>query len=251
MKRKDEEFCKVAFSLHLQRQSYKEMEWREVSRSEEPPDYMLNIADRKFAVEITTLMEVEETGGFRYPSQALDISLRRFCERLERDAKKANILSGLYILGLEPIANLKVREPGIRRRIFDYMERTKAVNISPCETLARDGINRIDIQKWGNYKNCLAPVISRGEGTWEGEIKSAARRILYEALERKRWKLRKIQLPKILLLLDRYHCADAESWTNAAREINFDGFHAVARIWQDASTLVLHSDEDEWRLKAT
>jgi hypothetical protein len=60
----------------------------------------------------------------------------RFCERLERDAKKANILSGLYILGLEPIANLKVREPEIRRCIFDYMERTKAVNISPCETLA-------------------------------------------------------------------------------------------------------------------
>jgi hypothetical protein len=251
MKRKDEEFCRVAFSQHLQRQSFNKMAWREVPRSEEPPDYVLSIADRKFAVEITTLMEIEEIGGFRYPSEALDISLRRLCERLERDAKKTKILSGLYILGLEPIANLKIREPEIRQRVFDYMRRTKALNIGPCETLARDGINRIDIQKWGNHKSCLAPVTSRGEGTWEDEIRSAARQMLYEALEQKRWKLRKIQLPKILLLLDRYHCADSESWTDAARGINFDEFHAVARIWQDASTLVLHSDDDEWRLRAT
>ena len=59
--------------------------------------------------------------------------------------------------------------------------------------------------------------------------KIGSTRMLCEALERK-LEAEKNHLPKILLLLDRYHCADAESWTNAAREINFDGFHAVAQI---------------------
>jgi hypothetical protein len=35
-------------------------------------------------------------------------------------------------------------------------------------------------------------------------------------------------------------------WLEAAEQVQFDGFHTVARIWRDDSTLVLHSRMPEW-----
>jgi heme-degrading monooxygenase HmoA len=78
MKRADEEYCKDTVSIFLaDRVGHGTVDWTEVSREQEPPDYYFTICGARLAVEITTLMEEVALGGaLRMPQGLVGISAK-------------------------------------------------------------------------------------------------------------------------------------------------------------------------------
>jgi hypothetical protein len=252
MKRADEEYCKDTFSIFLaDHVGHGAFAWTEVSRKQEPPDYYLAICGERFAVEVTTLMkEVAVSNALRMSSAGISQSLIRFCEDMEDDLRERDILRGSYVLVLQPIAELRNARPFIQERIVRYIERTRDDKAAAPEILLQQGRSRLSIRKASVRGDRLYWVVHRGQGKWEGQMRNDVTTLLREALNDKRQKLDKVNEPILLLLLDRYHLASTAMWLEAAEQVQFDGFHTVARIWQDDSTLVLHSRMLEWGVRS-
>jgi hypothetical protein len=248
MKRADEEYCKDTFSIFLaDRVGHGTFAWTEVSRKREPPDYYLTICGERFAVEVTTLMaEIAVGAALRMPSAGVSQSLIKLCEDMEDDLRKRDILRGSYVLVLQPIAELRNARPFIEERIVRYVERTRDDKAAAPEILLQQGRSRLSIRKASDRRDRLYWIVHRGRGKWEGQMRNDATTLLRKALDDKRQKLDKVNVPIVLLLLDRYHLASTAMWLEAAEQVQFDGFHTVARIWWDDSTLVLHSRMPEW-----
>jgi len=68
MKSISEDYCKEAFNKYLETQlPLLALSWFPVPLAEEPPDYYLHIDGKKYAVEMTTLMEKRDVGISSFP----------------------------------------------------------------------------------------------------------------------------------------------------------------------------------------
>ncbi len=246
MKPKDEEFCREAFDGFLRKHLAKEEpRWDGVKQCDEPPDYYLDIGTDRFAVEVTSIVDYITVNGSEKSSVGIAAGLVEFCKERGQEALDEGVLHGCYELFLEPMNNLGARKQEIKKRVFDYMRRTAHVKKADPEVLAQDGHNIIQIEKWSDQPNCLEPSTSPGGVEW-GSPKEEVRKLLVGVLRNKCEKLRKVSRPWILLLLDRYNLAEPADWLDAAQTLSFDGFHTVACVWDDQSTLFLHSQKKCW-----
>ncbi|HXV63934.1 MAG TPA: hypothetical protein VEK15_24760 [Vicinamibacteria bacterium] len=241
MKRADEEYCKDTFSTFLARHfAGSQVSWSEVPQNEEPPDYYLTIDGKRYAVEVTSLIDDVIIGeSVRMSNVGARRSLVTLCEDMKRNLAERGLLFGAHVMTLQPIEGLRDLRPLIEKRVIEYVQRTRFEKAAAREVLVRKGRARIAIQKHHDQSDQLYWVISGG-AKWEGQMRHDIARLLEEALRDKRRKLREVETPIILLLLDRYHHGSAEMWKDAADDSEFGGFQIVARIWQD-DTMLLHS----------
>ena len=66
MKREDEELCRSIFDVYLLTLFEREaIKWASVEKRHEPPDFYLELAGNKYAIEVTALIEKMRTGGKR------------------------------------------------------------------------------------------------------------------------------------------------------------------------------------------
>ena len=247
MKRADEEYCKTTFSAFLARHvAGSQVLWSEVPQNQEPPDYYLTINGKRYAVEVTSLIDDVVIGeSVRMSSVGARKSLVSLCEDIKRNLVERGLLSGAYVMTLQPIEGLRALRPPIETGVIEYVQRTRFEETAPREVLVKKGRARIAIQKHHNQSHQLYWMISGG-AKWEGQMRDDIARLLEGALHDKRRKLKDVETPTILLLLDRYHHGATAMWSAAADGADFTGFQVVARIWQD-DTMLLHASSD-WRL---
>jgi hypothetical protein len=104
VKRDDEELARSEFDQLLREQlGVIRPEWEEVDAECEPPDYYLSFDARRFAVEVTTVMEKVELQAGSYPSLAILATLKKTVDEIENRARADDFLRGCYVVSLSPL----------------------------------------------------------------------------------------------------------------------------------------------------
>ncbi|MDE3090782.1 MAG: hypothetical protein KGJ80_15510, partial [Chloroflexota bacterium] len=126
MKRSDEEFCRSEFDKFLRESLGKtSIVWEEVAQSSEPPDYYLQLGDYRFAVEVTSIRETIKITPSPLTATGLSAASKKFVESIEKSAVDEGILTGMYVVTLEPMDAFAEVKNLIAERILSYVRSTK------------------------------------------------------------------------------------------------------------------------------
>ena len=240
--RKDEELTRAAFDSFLRRRGCERPEWKD---GEDPPDFYMTMANERYAVEVTSVHDIETVGARRFTTIQVFSELGRCGERL-RELVPAKIpVRGAYVVNLEPVTNLKDVEATVTKGIIRYLEETADEETAPVVDLYRDPPNRWTIEKMHNKKDYITFPISLLPGAkWEGEMLQDLEALVGQCISNKIEKLRRVSEEKILLILDRYHYATLDIWRRATNSLNFEGWYMVAAILASNRVVLLHSQAE-------
>jgi hypothetical protein len=254
MKRADEEYCKAQFDAFLRKSFVSpKVTWEDVETQDEPPEYYLRLGDLLFAVEVTTLVE-KVLVGTRDPLPHAEISkiLQDFVDEVGATAKAGGYLHGDYLVSFStPIDNFKAVRDEVQEGLLDYIQDTGGLERVPLKIvferiLPLQRPYQCGIQKVGNELDRIR------SGTpfwmkWEGDARVDLCSLLDKSLNAKVYKLRKIAVPKILLLLDEYIFADPEMYEKCIPLISsLSFFHTVFVAQGNKRGFVLYSQHSDW-----
>jgi len=174
--RKDEVFAQEALTRFLAERYPMPPIWEPGS---EPPDFWVQMAGRRFAVEVTQIMESLEVGSITLTERGANAALRRAVQQLEAHARKAGLLRGFYHIHVCPVPNFRTARPEIQARLFAYLEETARVPVGEQRELwhGQHG-QRWTIQKLHERSADLAESMSLGGAKWEGEVQEELRALL-------------------------------------------------------------------------
>jgi len=243
--REDEERCKSAFDTFLTiRYQSNDIVW---SDGDEPPDCYLNLCGAKFAVEVRQLWDEIQINGDYESEKGFLITVQNFLKHLEKKAIQQGILKGAYSVRYNPIDDFGKKRRRIESSIMEYLRTTQNAPFSrEVELLiGRDGFGWY-IQKRHSEKRRLSGGPS-SSAKFKGEIAEMLCNLLNKALQAKVEKLKRISLPKILLLYDRFPWMDAEEWKQYLPRLSYiDNFHTIFLVSEKSSNSILHSVETSW-----
>jgi len=254
MKRRDEELCKTQFDAFLKTFSTApQIIWKEVAQQDEPPDYYLLLGGTKFAVEVTTLMEKVSIGASSpLPHAVISRILQQFVDEVEIIARLEGYLYGEYLISFPtPIDDFASVREGIQSKLLEYIRRTSSLETAPTKaaferTVPQQRPQQCRIQKVSNKRD---KVLSGGPVwvKWESDAAVDIYDLLNESLDTKADKLKYIEEPKILLLLDEYRFADPEMYMRCASQLSsLDSFHTLFVVQGGNRAFILHSQNPDW-----
>ena len=236
----DEEFARVALHEHLATHvDPASLQWHPLIK--DPPDYCLTIGDRRFGVEVTTLMDRVLVSGRQRPTAEITASLTRFVKDVKTTAGDTGVLHGAYAVAVDPIDELSRFGPELKGRILEYVSRTQDVDRAPRATLYSSGASRWWIEKFGSHKSYIGGIFHVSDAKWEGEMIEDTRRLLSERVSTKAKQLSLVLDPTALLLVDRYHFADDEEWAKAVPSSVDPGICALVRVRDNGTCQCLWS----------
>lgn len=243
---KSEIICQGSFDEYLtSRFTSSIIEW---SDGDEPPDYNLTLDGKRFAAEVTALIEQIKLGSEEVSIDTISKSLWRMVDEVEREATIRGALSGCYIIYLlEPIEKLSKRKNLISQRILDYVVATKTDESFPQKVLLRQGgIARIAIAKRASQPSLIAPIESIDDSDgWEGDLRATACKLLQTAITVKSQKMSHLALPKILLLLNHFPLVDFDYYSACVPEVTgLNTFSAVFVVGFEEKGYMIHSSKD-------
>jgi len=240
--RKDEEFCKEQFDEFLRLKERLDICWTEGA---EPPDYYLNIGNKRFAVEVTNLMEEVNIGGQEMSHLGFRSTILRFIKRVEEEARQNGILNGAYVVNFKPHDDFGKKKSKIKKEILDYIQETQNSPDAIRKHLLGQGRLSWYIKKDNNTKKYLT--CGTFDAKWEGQAQTELCLLLEKVIKGKSRKLNRIKLPKILLILDRYVWLDEESWEQCYDKLSLTKkFHTVFRASKVNQNCILYSIEPSW-----
>lgn len=253
--REDEEVCRRCFDRYLtDRLRLGPTEWRV---GENPPDYDLVIADREFAVEVTSLVGKHDVDPEPISEIGYVASMRGLTQEIESEATEQGILRGTYVIAFPgPFDRFgKVRNL-LKSRALDYIGETQDLSEEPGCHILKEGRKTCYIMKVHNNLDKVHPGVF-SPLKFESETLSEARDLLRQALSRKKEILQKretqngITLPnKTLLLRHRYPIADSKIYKRCARSAEaaelMDWFHTIFVVENVTEGYFLHTQEESW-----
>ena len=245
MKSANEEFCKSKFDDFLKKTSVSaSIVWQD---GDEPPDYYLSLDDARYAVEVTILMEKLAVGASTMPRIAVIASLWDFVDEVEQIARERNLLHGTYIVRFsKPIENFHSMKENIRTALLYYIESTQDLDKAPSQIVLKRGRQSCVIEKLHSQSDRIhktGPNNAKGEG----EVATEICYLLEEKLAKKRYKLRNVTLPQIVLLYDSYHFADPEMYKHCGSKLSpLASFHTVFVVQSNSEGFILHSQNPGW-----
>lgn len=222
-KRRDEEFAREAVTRFLCppfRRS--ELGWD----AHEAPDWILRLGSEVLGVEVTWVTGTTEVDGKPVLNRKLSASLTQCAEALSRELEAEPWFSGLYILDMEPIPNLRRQSQKIRELVLAYAKETRRVREAPPRRLPGGW----SIGKHRGSTNQLSYCYSVGSGGWEDDIKIEAERLIAGAVGRKRSIISSSRMPIALALVDDYHFAALEVWREVAQAIGTTKARCLFRV---------------------
>ena len=222
-KRRDEEFAREAVTRFLCPPFLRsELGWN----AHEAPDWILNLGSEVLGVEVTWVTGTTEVDGKTVLNRELSASLSQWAEALSLEIEAEPWFSGLYILSMEPIPDLRRQSQHIREHVFAYAKETHQVAEAPPRRLP-GGWN---IGKHRGSTNQLSYCYSVGSGGREGDIKIEAARLIADAVGRKNSLVRSSRMPVALALVDDYHFAALETWREVAQATGPTKAHCLFRV---------------------
>jgi hypothetical protein len=250
MKSASEEFCKDGFDKFLKNLLPDSViSWDEVAKKDEPPEFYLFIDAKKYAVEVTTLMQKVSVGAKKpLPLGTVRDLLRKFVvDEVESVARDNNYLHGAYLVTFsKPIDSFANPKNIIQGELLTYIRATQNLSNAPGKVIYKCGRQKCEIEKTHDRDNKVVmggPIISK----WEGEILADVDQLLDKSIGLKEYKLKNISCPKVLLLHDKYHYADAETHKACISSIfSLGSFHTVFIVENTSKGSVLHSQNPKW-----
>ncbi|NQT82049.1 hypothetical protein HQ563_03440 [bacterium] len=96
----DEELlCIRCLEQHLRtRLPDENISWERLQRGKDPPDFWLSMGTRRFAVEVTSLVEILQSGPPEVSEICYWACLTRLAKQVEAEAAQQGVLKGTYIL---------------------------------------------------------------------------------------------------------------------------------------------------------
>jgi hypothetical protein len=210
LKRRDEEFAREAVTRFLcppfQRS---ELAWD----AHEAPDWILELRNKVFGIEVTWVTGTTDLDGKPVLNQELSASLTQWVESLSREIEAEPWFSGLYILSMKPIPNLRNQSQHIREQVTTYAGETRHLAEASPKRLPGGWT----IGKYRGSTNQLSYCYSVGTGGREGDVKIEAERVISDAVRRKDSLVRTSTMPIALALVDDFHLAGLEVWREVAQ----------------------------------
>lgn len=240
--RKDEEFAKKAFDTFLAN-IRPNRKWDD---GPDPPDYFLTIESDKSSIEVTQIMESVGTEAHPKSERGWQMTLEAIVKRVEAEMVERRVLTGVYALHLEPAPNARKLGQDILPLVEAYLRQTTEVTTAPSMTLWKGSDHRQwKIEKIGDKRNIVGGAFIIGGAKWQAESQLELHDLIEEAVLTKREKTAGMERP-ILLLIDAYHYAEGDDWKTASANVDFSGFHTVARVFGEYKCQILHSVESLW-----
>ena len=246
--KEEERFCTEAFELHLSKHcTVERIIWE---GGDEPPDCYLLIGDQRYAVEITSLVAsipLEMKAG--RPLPAVDALYDRFAKDLERQALNRGILNGAYsIFFARSIVGLQELEREASEFALEFVRDTQCdelSNIRPFYSSASSRPLGWIIKHHRDYPRvCCArhPIVASDTALYHEAL-----RILDDRVETKIRKLKKVLLPKVLLLLDATVLIDLEHFRASPVQSSWrESFCAAFLVRGNGEVVQLWSRVAEW-----
>jgi hypothetical protein len=246
MKRLDEEISKKSFSDWLACQNFSSTPvWSEVEQKNEPPDWYLTLENTRYAVETTSIVDSLQDFDPPLSSFAVSAYLKAFIEEVEVEATKRNILAGSYIVYLPPIPNFQQHRQWLFNKIISFVESTKD---SPCDEEIHLGMvknSSIVITRFPSNKNKIYEAISYGVKI-ESTASENLSRLIEKALKQKSEKLKKLDSPIFLLLLDSYLYSEISDWRKIVSDISIPLiFDSIFRTSANLPAKLLYSKHNK------
>jgi hypothetical protein len=248
MKRKDEEYCRTKFDEFLStRLPSTQIVWREVPQAQEPPDYYVLLNGSEYAVEVTILMERRSVGTYVLPEAAITNSLWDFVGEVEQCANESGYLQGTYLIDFSsPIGDFRLGKDEIKAALLKYIHDTQSLSQAEKEFVSRRGSQSCSIRKFHNDSDKVLPSVA-GNLKWEGDSAIDICNILNERISVKERLLKKINHPKVLLLLDAYHFASPQMFKDCIGQLSsLTSFHTVFVARSGGEGFVLYSQDKDW-----
>jgi hypothetical protein len=254
MKRVDEEFCKAQFDDFIKQFfAPSQVTWEEVARQNEPPDYYLLLNSTKYAVEVTTLIELVSVGeSSSLPHDVISRFFQEFADEVEDIAGAEGYLQGNYLISFStPIDDFATVRDGIQAKLLEYIRNTSGLERTSLEMVFERAVPQQRPQQCGIQKVGSKPyrVVVGGPAwfKWEGEAAKDICDLLNESLDTKADKLKDIAEPKILLLLDRYRLADRQMYEKCVAQLSsLVHFHTVFIVLGHNEGFTLHTQNRDW-----
>ena len=250
MKSKSEKFCKASFDTYLRKKiPTANLFWTDIEQKDEPPDYYLAVNDINYAVEVTILIQKMDVGANNHlPGGTIRDLLDKFIkEEVALVAKKGDYLRGAYLVSIsKPITNFSEVKEQIKTKLLLYISDTLAAIKASPKMIYKNSKQECVIEKLHSKDD---KVVMGGPYFFksEGEALEEAKQILNERLEEKKYKLRNISLPKILLLHDKYFFADHKTYRACISKVPLiHSFHTVFVTGSVIEGEILFSHETAW-----
>jgi hypothetical protein len=220
----DEEHCRDALERYF-RSLYPEGPV-ELTPGSNPPDYLAEIGDKEFNVEVTGIVAKVAVGGVVHEEVGLFASLTQAAKSLCAALEAQPWFSGVYAVHLEPVPNLKREISDLTDRCLAYAHETAPLASAPRLRLPFHW----SIAKLSNTQPLAEYSLSASEPSWEGDIQNEIITLLRDAVARKHARTQDLPGSWILLLLDRYHAADHAQWLSAAASLDSHRFCSLFRV---------------------
>jgi hypothetical protein len=219
--KQQEKFCRDEFNRWLkERYPNAQIAWED--ESNDPPDFWLRLNGKRYAVEVTRILDEQERGD--------TASLWRVVKSAEREAQEAGELSGTYVVLFEGrIDNLGKVRNAMKASLREFVRQTVTLQDFSPTPIEINGRVLCRIQKLSSHRSVLAPVGGvDNSGSWEGEILKELGSLLERSLVEKSTIAAKVNVPIILILYDLYGLASRKAFIECLQKIpEAKVFHAV------------------------
>ncbi len=232
-----EENCILAFQHYLEDQfSVRRMLWE---AGDEPPDRYMCIQDRRYAVEVSTLIaSVPVLDVTKRPLPGIHAIHERLVEETERIALELGILDGAYsVCFIRSIVNRPELEGEVSDFILDFVRRTNGDDTSEPRSFYSSNDYRPLVlvakhhRKHARLFGTPPPIVAS-----DVDLHCEARRILADRVTDKIRRLQGLPSPKILLLLNATLLIDSTVLLSCP----------VQRVWEESiDAAMLISGENE------
>lgn len=188
-----EEFCKDAFGEYLT--NVLNLHGIEIVEGEDPPDYWLLCKGKKYAVEVTQIVELVQGGRKTIPIPTYYDHEYRLARNVEREARTEGYLRGKYYVGFKggyPRYDPTRDQRQIVDAALQYIRENAAEELVDEKILFRDGRARIVISKNTNDEDYVVPGIKGVKGVWQEELVDEVNEALNDAINIKQTKLESI-----------------------------------------------------------
>ncbi len=266
--RKNEIEAVECFRDYLEAKGLDPEDWIE---GEDPPECYLVVSTTKYAVEVMRLVDDVTIDGNAVSRASYTEPVFSLISGIEKNAQERKHLTGSYEIwfcgpfddfskmkkkilekALRFIESSADHKPGCLEYIVSEDEKGCMVEGGP-EHLSPEYLQGVQkkfcvITKSSSSPDRIVPRLDSPHWiSWRQEIIDEACSKLQEAICIKSHKLRKIDLPKVLILPDLFRYMDTDIYRECLDDLKFiDEFHTIFLIDGNRKGYVLHSEEGAW-----
>jgi hypothetical protein len=195
---------------------------------EDPPDYYLEFGGQKFAVDVSILLKQVVLGRARLRPRDVRDAFVDLAREVELSAKEIGVLDGHYTVYMpRAIPNLRRVAPLLKARMLKFVATTGDAAAGVQEEFYKVAGRRCVIEKVAEYGSALLAG-GPSESRWATDAEYELGELVAERIAAKAADLKRITIPKILVLDEQYPFAEASMYSSLARPISgTDDFHTI------------------------